>query len=45
MLAFAGFAQQVVGAAANHVDAMLDEALDDIDHAQFARLPIDDRQA
>ena len=44
MLALAGFAQLVIGAAPHHVHAVVDEALDAIDQAQFARLAIDDRQ-
>ena len=44
MLALAGFAQLVIGAPADHFHAVLDEALDAIDQAQFARLAVDDRQ-
>ncbi len=44
MLAFAGFPQQVIGAAADDIGAVLDEALDDVDDAQFARLAVDDGQ-
>ena len=44
MFAVARFAEQVVCAAANHVGAMFDESLDDIDNAQLARLPVDDAQ-
>ena len=44
MLALAGFAQLVIGAAAHHIDAMLDEVLDRRDQAQFARLAVDDRE-
>ena len=44
MLALARLAQQVIGAAANHIDAMIDEALQHVDQAQLARLPVDDGQ-
>ena len=44
MLALAGFAQFVIGAAPDHFHAMLDEVLDAIDQAQLARLAVDDRQ-
>ncbi len=44
VLAVAGLAQQVIGTAADHVDAVLDEPLDDVDQAQFARLSVDDGQ-
>ena len=44
VLALARLAQQVLGAAAHHVDAVVDEALDAVDQAQFARLPVDDGQ-
>ena len=44
MLTLAGFAQLVIGAAADHVGAMLDEALDDVDQAEFAGLAMHDRQ-
>src|SRR5580658_463366 len=42
MLALAGLAQLIVGAPADHFHAVLDEALDAIDQAQLARLPVDD---
>ena len=42
MFAVASFAQQVVGAAAHHVDAVIDEALDGVDDAELARLSTDD---
>ncbi len=44
MLALASLAQQVIGAAADHVDAMLDEALQRVEQAHLARLPVDDGQ-
>ena len=44
MFAVAGFTQQVIGAAADHIGAMLDEALNDIDQAKLSRLAIDDAQ-
>ena len=44
VLALAGFAQFVIGAAAHHIDAMLDEVLDGRDQAQLARLAVDDRE-
>ena len=44
VLAVAGLAQQVIGAAADDVDAMLDEALERVEQAQFARLAVDDGQ-
>ena len=44
MLAVAGLAQQVIGAAADDIDAVLDEALEGVEQAQLARLAVDDRQ-
>src|ERR1700691_184271 len=44
MLALAGLAQLKVGAPPDHFHAVLDEVLDAIDQAQFARLPVDDRK-
>ena len=44
MLALARLAQQVIGAAADHVEAMIDEALERVEQAQLARLPVDDGQ-
>src|SRR5207245_10432468 len=44
VLPVAGFAQLIVRAPANHVDAMLDEIADRIHQPQLARLPVDDRQ-
>src|SRR5260370_5073326 len=44
MLALAGFAQFVFGAAAHYVDTMLDETLDAVDQAKFARLSMHDRE-
>ena len=44
VLALARFAQFEIGAAAHHIDAMLDEVLDRRDQAQLARLAIDDRE-
>ncbi len=44
MLALARLAQQVIGAAANHIDAMIDEAPQHVRQAQLARLPVDDGQ-
>ena len=44
MLALARFAQHVIGAPAHHIDAVLDEVLDGVDQAQFARLAVDDRE-
>ena len=44
MLTLARFAQFVIGAAAHHIGTMLDEVLDRLDQAQFARLAMDDRQ-
>ena len=44
MLALAGLAQFVIGAAADHIGAVLDEVLDGLDQAQFARLAVDDRK-
>ena len=42
VLALARFAQFVIGAAADHIDAMLDEVFDGRDQAQLARLAVDD---
>ena len=44
VLALAGLAQQEIGAAADHIDAVLDEALDHVEQAQLARLPVHDGQ-
>ena len=44
MLALARLAQQVIGAAADHVEAMIDEALQRVEQPHLARLPVDDRQ-
>jgi hypothetical protein len=44
VLAVAGLAQQELGATADDFDAVIDEALDAIDEAELARLPVDDRQ-
>ena len=44
MLTLACFPQAVVGAAAHNIDAVLDEALNQFDDAEFARLPIDNGQ-
>ena len=38
------FDQQVGGAAAHHVDAVVDEVLDRLDQAHFLGLPVDHRQ-
>src|SRR5438067_10391093 len=40
----ASFAELVIGAAPNHIDAVLDEVLDGGDQAQLARLAVDDRE-
>ena len=42
VLALAGLAQFVLGAAADHFHAMLDEVLDHVHQAQLARLAVDD---
>ena len=42
MLAIARFAQQEIGATAHDIQAMVDEALDGVDQAELARLPVDD---
>ena len=34
----------ILGAPADHFHAVLDEVLDDVDQAQLARLPVDDRK-
>src|SRR5580698_2490155 len=44
VLALARFAQQVIGAPPDHVDTVIDKALQDIGQAQLARLPVDDGQ-
>ena len=44
MLAVARLAQFVFGAPADHFNAVVDEELDAIDQAQFARLAVDDRE-
>ena len=44
VLALARLAQQVIGAAAYNVDAMIDEAPQYISESEFARLPVDDGQ-
>ncbi len=44
VLALPRLAQQVIRAAANNIDAMIDEALEHIRQAQLARLPVDDGQ-
>ncbi len=44
VLALARLAQQVIGTAAHHIDAMIDEALQHVRQAQLARLPVDDGQ-
>ena len=44
VLALARLAQQVVGAAANHIDAMIDEAPEHVGQTQLARLTADDGQ-
>ena len=44
VLALARLAQFVLGAAADHFDAMLDEVLEHRQQAQLARLAVDDRQ-
>ncbi len=44
VLAFAGFAQQVDGAALDHVDTMIDERADRLIEAQFARLAVEHGQ-
>ena len=44
MLALARLAQLILGAPPDHFDAVLDEVLDDVDEAQFARLPVHDRK-
>ena len=44
MLAVASLAQKVIRAPAHHVQAVIDEALDGVEQAQLARLPVDDGQ-
>ena len=44
VLAFAGFAQFVLRAAADHIDAVVDERLQQFNEAEFARLAADDRE-
>ena len=44
VLAFACLAQFELGAPADHFDAVIDEELDAIDQAEFARLSVDDGQ-
>ena len=44
VLALARLAQLVLGAPADHFDAVVDEVLDAVDQAQLARLAVDDRQ-
>ena len=44
MLAVARLAQLVFGAAADHIHAVVDEELDAVDQAEFARLAVDDGQ-
>ena len=42
VLALAGFAQFVLGAPADHIDAVIDEVLDHVHQAELARLAVDD---
>src|SRR5947209_20435818 len=44
MFTFAGFAELVIRASPDHIDAVLDEVLERRDEPQLARLPIDDRE-
>ena len=44
MLALARLAQQKVGAAPHHFDAVIDEPLQNVHQAEFARLPVHDGQ-
>ena len=44
VLAVLRLAQQVSGAAAHHIDAVIDEVLDGLDQAHFLGLPVDDGQ-